>query len=546
MKSCFSRLRPFLKGQCFVVFGVVGRIAKGVIPAHMRFLVLIFSLMVFSGKAATWYVDSSVSSSGNGTSWSLAWETLGNITGVSSGDTVYISGGPSGSSQTYPNGSFQPKSGVHYQIGQDSLHNGIAHFIGGGATFGSGVYNGPHWDGSCTNDNLYHFLMDGYGQYGSGNNSPDINWTVNNVTFTNSPPSGAWIIANESNCVFYNIYDYVIPNGGNCGYWMHAIVQDNPPTNGGFGQYLVWSNVNLYTPNCGSSAAGNIGMSCLGTAGGGITIEDCTLVSYATNSSLIGSGSQHCDGLQLLCGTSPAADYVLIRNNFIFGYLNYDIYFDPDGPINSANNSNEGSFNYLFCYNNVCLNYSTGWSGGGAISSNGSIVGADNIPGTSTTWIVVNNDCEESTSSGQFHPCDGASGITVNELVGANNICIDQPMCFNCNVGSGPFTTITPLINTANPEFSSTVAEKNFISYAQNMSPYNINMRLLTNANSLIGQGTNLTTLFNSYGLSTADAAGNPRPATGNWDIGAYQYNSSGTLGTLPAPPTPTIELVSP
>src|SRR5262252_4935787 len=47
-------------------------------------------------QAATWYVDGSVSSSGDGRSWSTAWKSLSNVSGVGAGDTVYISGGPSG------------------------------------------------------------------------------------------------------------------------------------------------------------------------------------------------------------------------------------------------------------------------------------------------------------------------------------------------------------------------------------------------------------------------------------------------------------------
>ena len=38
----------------------------------------------------------------NGTSWANAWTSLSQISGVSAGDTVYLSGGPSGSSRDYP------------------------------------------------------------------------------------------------------------------------------------------------------------------------------------------------------------------------------------------------------------------------------------------------------------------------------------------------------------------------------------------------------------------------------------------------------------
>jgi hypothetical protein len=53
-----------------------------------------------------------------------------------------------------------------------------------------------------------------------------------------------------------------------------------------------------------------------------------------------------------------------------------------------------------------------------------------------------------------------------------------------------------------------------------------------------IGKGTNLTSLCTSFGISgnpcDFDILGNPRPATGAWDIGAYQL----IAGPTPRPPT--------
>jgi len=55
----------------------------------------------------------------------------------------------------------------------------------------------------------------------------------------------------------------------------------------------------------------------------------------------------------------------------------------------------------------------------------------------------------------------------------------------------------------------------------------------------LIGKGTNLTALANSRGFNiNIDFNGNPRPATGNWDIGAYEYSGSVSSTNL-APPAP-------
>ena len=51
-----------------------------------------------SARSATWYLSASVSSSGNGNSWTTAWKNPGNIiwASVRPGDTIYVDGGSSG------------------------------------------------------------------------------------------------------------------------------------------------------------------------------------------------------------------------------------------------------------------------------------------------------------------------------------------------------------------------------------------------------------------------------------------------------------------
>src|SRR5689334_2498627 len=91
------------------------------------------------------YVDSAASGLGNGASWNDAWTRLELINGVAPGDTVYISGGPAGGSQTYRPASlganfpgiWVPKSGspglpIRYAVGQDVSHNGTVVFSGSG------------------------------------------------------------------------------------------------------------------------------------------------------------------------------------------------------------------------------------------------------------------------------------------------------------------------------------------------------------------------------------------------------------------------------
>ncbi|MGD1089205.1 MAG: hypothetical protein ABR955_10835, partial [Verrucomicrobiota bacterium] len=170
MKSCFSRVWPILRWQSVVTFSLVGRNAMRTIPAQIRFLVIVLFSMMFSANAATWYVDSSVLISGNGTTWLTAWQNLSDISGVTAGDIVYISGGPSGSSQTYSlSGTWSPAGGnssanITYQIGQDSLHDGTAKFSGPGGQgqFLAGV-NYVTLTGNA-GDGKMHFQVSGFSQ----------------------------------------------------------------------------------------------------------------------------------------------------------------------------------------------------------------------------------------------------------------------------------------------------------------------------------------------------------------------------------------------
>jgi hypothetical protein len=96
-------------------------------------LCLPLALACLCAQAATYYVDSAVASSGNGESWGTAWKGISNITGLSAGDVVYFSGGPSGATRTYSVSNWSPLGGtaanpITYKIGQDSSHNGTAIF----------------------------------------------------------------------------------------------------------------------------------------------------------------------------------------------------------------------------------------------------------------------------------------------------------------------------------------------------------------------------------------------------------------------------------
>lgn len=63
-----------------------------------RILSILFLLCSFNLHAASWYVSSTVGSSGAGTSWGAAWKNSTDIvwSSISAGDTIYFDGGSSG------------------------------------------------------------------------------------------------------------------------------------------------------------------------------------------------------------------------------------------------------------------------------------------------------------------------------------------------------------------------------------------------------------------------------------------------------------------
>lgn len=97
--------------------------------------VVILSAACQSAIAANWYVDNAVATSGNGQSWAGAFNSFSTISwsGISAGDTLYISGGTT--SKTYSSSLVIGKSGtssnrVTVRVGQDAGHTGTVIFDG--------------------------------------------------------------------------------------------------------------------------------------------------------------------------------------------------------------------------------------------------------------------------------------------------------------------------------------------------------------------------------------------------------------------------------
>lgn len=89
---------------------------------RLNVIILLLVTTTFSLNASIRYVDNTASGNNTGSSWSNAWKSFSDISGLSTGDIVYISGGIE--SKEY-NETLFCTEGVTYRTGLDSGHNGI-------------------------------------------------------------------------------------------------------------------------------------------------------------------------------------------------------------------------------------------------------------------------------------------------------------------------------------------------------------------------------------------------------------------------------------
>ena len=442
-------------------------------------------------KAALWYVDSSVASSGDGKTWATAWKNISNISGISPGDTVYISGGPSGSSQSYSLSSWTPIGGssgnpITYQIGQDSAHNGTAAFTGSSywvtGPFGFVIISGDAGDGKM------HFALSGYScaissvlasksstihdsrftyvNFGniSGINAININYPYNDEIdhiWVLMSSSGADVCIHPYNC-----------SGGNS-----------------FGSSFKLHDSTIYVP--GVSPNGGIGCDGVQCGGNGVSVYNNKF--YA----MVGAGGiNHQDFVQ-----AWGCSYVLVFNNYFYGSCESAVY-----PDNEATGASEG---YFYIFNNIIDTCQRG---------------VDNVA-DSTCPTVTSESCMNNlavngqvlgwgvryTGASSYVDCWSIDNVDYANA-GGDSIAGGVSQADDVTLGSSPFVRYTA--GSTNNDYHLTAA-----------------------ATTLIGKGTNLTAFIASHPgteMLAYDMDGKPRPTVGAWDLGPYQYSSSSGASTNP------------
>ena len=454
----------------------------------------IVSVAPWSGSAATWYVDGSVSTSGNGTSWASAWKNVTNITGVKPGDVVYISGGPTGSSLTYnipgtwalPSGS-SATNRITYQIGQDPSHNGTAIFNNtGGGVWISGpsniVVSGDAGDGQM------HFKLSGYGQV-VNLPSGQVNVHLSYIDFGNCG-SANWRVIDMRGVNGIEI-DHIYANVTNATADAFSFASFAGTT---WDQNLFHDNT-LILPGNGNG----MGADGLQWVGIGYSIYN----NIITGSIRPYTGGQHQDGWQSTGGDS----YIKIYGNTFTNIGNYPVY--GDGYF--------GGLNHLWIYNNIVILNTTGLQN--SDPPQGLVVGVD---GGAKNGYVFNDIVITNNTIVDYV---GHAAISLNNVSSHTAIFTNSRVENNISINSGAIDTSGTgggVTVSNNVSMTSATASGMFVHYALNDTKNDLHLTSL--AVSLIRQGANLSSYF------TTDKDGTSRPLGSAWDIGAYQYTSGGAM----------------
>jgi len=446
--------------------------------------------LAISAPAKPWYVDAAAGGARNGTNWANAWTNMDAISGLSAGDVVYISGGPSGSSRTYKvnslgtnwPGIWIPASGaqgnpITYTIGQDSAHNGTAIFLGSGDYSGGGYWLGyqttprPHdiIISGDAGDGQMHFATTNYASVGIGMNYSNVR-----ISYVNFGRIGSGIDFNPASGLEFD-HNYVFISDPAADHFSSATLNGTA-----WGQNSI-HDCTIYVP----AGTSGIGADCLQWNGaGGFDIYNNFISGYATNY----VGGQHMDGWQGQGGT-----YIRIYGNTVANFGDYALYGDDTC----------GGFTNLWIYNNIVIN-----CGGGVI------VGVDGGAPATNYFVDVRlaNNLVDSgaNASGQSMALGNATTRTASftDCLIANNIIVGGEPYYT------PGNSTTPLVD--NSTLTPSQAASLFVRYVPNSVSSDVH--LVATASSLIGKGTNL------YSFFTADKDGNARQSAGAWDVGVYTY----------------------
>lgn len=442
---------------------------------HLPTAILLFltALLAIPLHAATRYVDSNATGANNGTSWTDAWKTLGAMTGLAAGDTVYISGGASGSSITYDlAGEFTSNPGfvsgtagtpVTYKIGQDAAHNGTAIFhrttTGSQWLFGGNNYiiSGDAGDGAR------HFKATNYSELFVLPGSSNVR-----VSYVDCGDLGGLGSINPGTNIEID-HCYLYSTNLGLDHALYASINQGTA----YDQSLFHDNV-LYIPYT-TGGTGADGFQIGGS--GGWSLYNNTVTGF------YGGGRNHQDGWQ-----GSGSNYIKIYNNRFVDMQNYAIF--AEGYTVSK------TYSHVRVYNNVCVMTKSNTTQAIAISA-------------STTYPINDVVCANNITDGYgmpytiWYPGGAAPSAFVN--------------CYfynNVSVNGGNNIIDAGVISANNLAVSSTNAASYFTSWTAYSASSDYHLK--AGATPLISAGTNASSYFR------IDKDFKDRVLSGSWDLGPY------------------------
>ena len=450
---------------------------------YLLFSFSVFAVCLLAFTEFAWakkcYVDNAAGgSTHNGTSWAAAWTSIGAITGVTGGDTVFISGGTT--SKTYTDMMYTTQGGtmwlpvsgttnkpIIYKVGQDAGHNGTVIFNGGGAVHW--IFGG-NWitiDGNV--GGARHIEVTNFGDAVCADGS--VGFVLRYATVT-----GKLRFLDVDKVELDHIY--CNPQDGIDGaIWISG-------TGGDYNSNLIHDcTVNVYYQH-GVNAQGGNGDD--GIQGG----YYCTIANNIFRGVLTANfvGNQHQDGIQTL---TPV--YTRVIGNYYENMANYCLYFEY-----FSGGANAQVYNNVFNYADPVLTAqpSCGIAIGGSSGSTG---------GTISNLVVANNTviggARGISLEGGNQNTVYANAFVVNNLVYGSSLSIEQHswggITYMNNQTAG---SAGVFVNAAGNDF-----------------------HLKSGSTGLIDAGTSWPSTY-----FTTDKDGISRPQGSAWDIGAYEYTTTG------------------
>ena len=461
----------------------------------MRFLLTI--LVCANCIGASYYVDSTASGSQDGSSWANAWTNVTQCTGLSAGDTVWISGGSAGSTNTYYLTAYwNPAAGssgnpITYKISPDIGYNGHVEFemSGTGINF-LGAFNHVTISGDAGDGNRHMSLKSGdhaiYGNGANGGNTIEyfdfgtrekfFYWNTGAGVTMNNCRAYKWQSSAKDNIIFtYNTTETAYDS-------------------------IVFTNCFFYAPRTATTGYGDDLAKDMGT---GVSFYNCYFEGYTTNYVY----GQHQDGIQWLRG-----NYGKVIGNTFRNIGNYAVFCE----------AYHGGFTNVVVANNLAyIDYSELQ---GTTAPQGFVIaeGAGYISGKGTNSffrdvVLANNNVIDYGAHKAFSLTPAGTGSTA-DCVFWNNVAANS---------SGTWTIHSTVSTNYNVMLDTTAAASAFTTYSE----FGTNDYTPDSADTvLLDQGGNLSSYF------TDDITGATR--SGTWDIGAYEFGAGG--GDPPAEVVPT------